>query len=265
MSEALTKEISLGARQQVSGAQMPIMKEFMLLLRLQYSDYRGNAPFIVLFGFVIPLGLFWVLQTYVTIGTGSEWLVAGNIVMSVCYGSMNFSMQRIAWMKHAGEMDYYGTLPIRKSVFVSVIFVLGLLSSLPGVISNLILGVIYMDLGINNILIAIPVILVASLSLSVIGVGIGSIVKSMPQLSLYFYLSYAIVTFLCPVMVPLEKLPWALKATSYVLPPGQAVLAVRKALVGNLDTMFWIMSGAVAFWLLAAGLLGIRRLDWRRD
>lgn len=264
MSEALTKEIMLGAKR-VSGSKMPILKEFMLLLRLQYSDYRGNAPFIVLFGFVVPLGLFWVLQTYVTIGTGSEWLIAGNVVMSVCYGSMNFSMQRIAWMRLAGEMDYYGTLPIRKGVFVTVIFILGLLSSLPGVISNMILGIIYMDLSIDNVLIALPVILISSLSLSVIGVGIGSIVKSMPQLSLYFYLSYAVVTFLCPVMVPLEKLPWLMRMTTYVLPPGQAVIAVRKALEGNLDALFWAMSGAVVLWLLAAGLLGIRKLDWRRD
>lgn len=264
MSEALINESPLETST-VGGYQQSMLREFQLLLRLQYSDYRGNAPFIVLFGFIIPLGIFWVLQTYTTLGPGSEWLIAGNIVMSVCYGSMNFSMQRIAWMRLAGEMDYYGTLPIRKVVFVSVIFILGLLSSLPGVISNVILGIIYMDLSIENILVATPIFLVASLSLSIIGVGIGSIIKSMPQLNLYFYLSYAIVTFMSPVMVPIEKMPWILKWTSYLLPPGQVVIVVTKVLQGNLDELFWMMMGVIVVWMFIAGFVGIRKLDWRRS
>ncbi|MNG10396.1 hypothetical protein D3C84_938600 [compost metagenome] len=98
-----------------------------------------------------------------------------------------------------------------------------------------------------------------------LGAGIGSLVKSMPQLNLYFYVSYAVVTFLCPVMVPFGKLPLPLQISSYVLPPGQAAIAVTNVMRGNFGIEFWIMMTALTGWLIVAGTIGLRKLDWRND
>ncbi|UTR16310.1 ABC transporter permease [Salipaludibacillus sp. LMS25] len=240
------------------------LREFLLLLRLQFSDYRGNAVYIMIFGVVMPLGIFWVLQSYVDVGPGLEWLVAGNLVMAVCYGSMNFSMQRIAWMRLAGEMDYYGTLPIRKFIFVTVIFTLGLISSVPGMITNAFLAVFVLGIDGKNIAIALPIVLLSSMCLTVFGAAVGSFVKTMPQLNLYFYLSYAFVTFLCPVMIPVSTLPLPLQVTSYLLPPGQAVILVSEVLQGNFGTLFWFMTFGVIFWLVVAATIGFKKMDWRK-
>jgi len=240
-------------------------REFMLVLRLQFSDYRGNAVYIVLFGVAMPLGVFWVLQTYVSEGPGLEWLIAGNLVMAVCYGSMNFSMQRIAWMRLAGEMDYYGTLPIRKSTFVTVIFALGLLSSVPGMITNAILANIILDIQLDNMLIAFSLALLVSLTLTVFGAAIGCLINTMPQLNLCFYLSYAVVTFLCPVMIPITELPLPLQITSYILPLGQAVLLVSEVLSGRFGWLFWALLSAILLWLYIAGTVGFKKIDWRKN
>lgn len=244
---------------------MAWFEEFWLLLRLQYTDYRGNAPYLVAFGLVMPLGVFWMLQTYVGLGPQTVWLLAGNMVMAVSYGSVNFAMQRTAWIKLAGEMDYYGTLPIRKSAFVAGLFTLGLVSALPGMVSNILIGIFALKMSLLQLIWALPLGLLAAASLTVVGAAVGSMAKSMSQLSLFFYLSYVIVTFLCPVVIPFEKLPLPLKVTSYLLPPGQAALALTEALNGRFGQSFWLMTGALALWLAVAGGLGLKRLDWRKD
>ncbi|WP_270166371.1 ABC transporter permease [Paenibacillus sp. SYP-B4298] len=247
------------------GASNSWSKQYWLLLQLQYADYRGNAPFLLLFGLVMPLGLFWLLQSYVELNETATWLIAGNLVMSVSYGSVNFAIQRIAIMKMAGEMDFYGSLPIGKSSFITALFTLGLFSTVPGVISNILIGWLAIGLPLQVLLWSLPLTLLTAACLTVIGASVGSLVKSMGQLNLYFYLSYVIVTFLCPVIVPQEKLPWIFKFTSYVLPPGQAAIALTDALSSDYGSRFWIMVAALFAWLILAITVGLRKLDWRKD
>lgn len=248
-----------------SPTSQPWLVQFWNILKLQYTDYRGNAPFLLLFGLIMPLGLFWLLQTYVELNEKATWLVAGNMVMAVSYGSVNYAIQRIAVMKLSGELDFYGTLPIKKSSFFAALFTLGMISTLPGIISNIIIGHYVLHISFTLLLWALPLTLLAAASLTVIGATVGSLVNSYSQLNLCFYLSYVVVTFLCPVIVPFDQLPMVLKWTSYLLPPGEAAIALMDALRGNYNMRFWIMTTSLLAWLVLAVTVGLRKMDWRKN
>lgn len=244
---------------------LPWWEEFVLLLRVQFTDYRGNASYLVIFGLLMPLGFFWLLQTWVGLGAQTIWLLAGNLILAISFGSVNFAIQRTAWVKLSGEIDYYGTLPIRRGPFVAGLFTLSLLSTMPGMIANLFLGYFALDLPLSALLSALPISLLAGGVLTIVGAAVGALAKSMSQLSLYFYISYAVVTFLCPVLIPMERLPFVLRLTAYALPPGEAALALTDALNGRFGGHFWALVGALLLWFILACAVGLRRLSWRRD
>jgi ABC-2 type transport system permease protein len=239
--------------------------QFRLLLSLQYSEYRANAVVFVAFGMVMPLGIFWILDQYVGVGPQAVWLLAGNMVLSVCYGSVNFALQRVGFMKMQGEMDYYATLPVGKGVFVAAIFVLGLLSALPGLLTSMLIGKWMLHLPFARMLWALPLALLAAASLTVIGAAIGALGRTMGHITLSSSMMYVVVTFLCPVMLPVEKMPLPLAITAYVLPPGQAAIALTQALTGTFGVRFWVLTGLLCVWLLLASVFGVAKLEWRSN
>ena len=58
-------------------------------------------------------------------------------------------------------------------------------------------------------------------------------------------------------------LPALMRATSYLFPTGQAAMAITDVLQGDYGPRFWMLLGLLCLWLLAAGVLVVKRLDWR--
>jgi ABC-2 type transport system permease protein len=243
---------------------LPWWLQFWLLMRLQYAEYREKAVLFLAFSLGMPLGVFWVLRQHVSGGGENLWLLAGSLVLSVCYGSVNFVIQRVGWMKVQGETDYYDMLPVHPSAFIAAIFTLGLLSALPGLAGTLLLGYRSLGMAPSALGLAVPLILLAAGSLSVMAVALGSLCTSMSQVILLGNLVYLVVTFLCPVLVPVERLPLLLRVTSYLLPPGEAAIALTDALRGHLTTRFWVLTGLLCLWLLGALAVTLRQLGQQK-
>lgn len=110
-----------------------------------------------------------------------------------------------------------------------------------------------------------PLTLLAAASLTLVGAAIGGLVRTQAEVNLYSNLLILVVTFLSPVLIPVEKMPRLLRLTSYLLPPGQAAMAITDALRGEYGLRFWILFGLLCLWLLASGVIVARRLDWRAD
>jgi ABC-type uncharacterized transport system permease subunit len=94
---------------------------------------------------------------------------------------------------------------------------------------------------------------------------VGSLARTAVQLHLYNNLIYICVMFLSPVLVPMARLPMVLRVASYLLPHGQATIALSSALIGEYGPEFWTLVGALGLWLLFAGTVGLRQLSWRSD
>jgi ABC-2 type transport system permease protein len=246
--------------------RLPWWQQFSLLLRIQYSDYKDSAVFLALFSMVMPLGLMWLMGRYVAgEGSGAVWYLAGNAVMTVGFGSANFAINRIGQLRINKEMDFYAALPVSKVAFMATVFCLSQIAALPGIAVSLIMGHWLLNIGWSSILLGVPLSLLTALCLTVVGTAVGSLVRTWGHLNLYSSLIYFVVMFLSPVLVPLDRLVLPLKITSYMLPTGQAAMALSEAFAGNFGTRFWLFSALVTAWMLIALLFAMRQLDWRAD
>jgi ABC-2 type transport system permease protein len=247
-------------------ARKPWWRQFMLILQVQFSDYRDSAAMMLLFSLAMPVGLMWLMGDYVgQRGTGATWFLAGNACISLAFGSANFALWRVGQLRLNKELDFYATLPTSKSAFLAALFCMAQLTALPGVAASLLAGHFMLDIPLAHIVAGLPVVLVSAACFTVVGATAGALATSFGRLNLYGNLITFLVIFLSPAMVPLERLPLVFRWTSYILPAGQATLALAEAFAGRFGQAFWLYAGALGLWLVVAGVVGLRKLDWRAD
>ncbi|MBM7839126.1 ABC-type multidrug transport system permease subunit [Alkalihalobacillus xiaoxiensis] len=244
--------------------KLSVINQYFLLLRLLITDYRSAAPFLLIIGLIIPMGFLWILSRYVGTGPETTWLLAGNIIMAVSFGSVSFSIQRTALMKIEGELDYYGSLSVKKSAFVFAIFTESMIFAFPALLGSMIMGNILLEIPWSTLLSVIPIALLSAGCLTILGSTLGSYAKTMVHFAIFSYLPFLAV-FLSPVMVPLVELPLVLKITSYVLPTGQAVMALTDVLNREFDQRFFLLLTALIIWLAIGFYIAFKKLDWRSE
>ncbi|MDB4896588.1 MAG: putative transporter ATP-binding protein [Firmicutes bacterium] len=247
----------------VTVARPSLRDQFSVVLQLLYTDYRAQAPFLIITSLFLPLGIVWIIRQYAGSGPVTTWLLAGNMVLAVSYGSLTFALWRSAALRLTGEINFYGALPISQIVFVVSIFTVSLLSTLPPLLAAGAIGRWMLGIPIGRLFLAIPLALLAAATLSLFGIAIGSLCRTMEQVQTLTQLTTLVVTICSPVVLPLEKLPLPLKVTSFLLPPGQATIALADSLAGNFGLRFWVMTGSLVAWLAVCTYLAAKRLDWR--
>lgn len=259
---ALKADLAVPAPAGHLAANLPWWRQYRFLFGLQWADYQDSAAFMILFSIVMPLGLLWLLSS--SLGSRPYEFLAGNAVIAIGFGGANFSINRVGVLRLQGEMDYYATLPIKKSAFAASLLSLSLVAALPGVLTSLFFGHWLLAIPWLNVATALPLTILAAGSLTIVGVMVGSFARTLGQINLYSNMVYVVVMFLSPVLAPIDTLPLPLRITSYILPTGQATMAITEALSGRFGGRFWMLVGLLALWLLAATTIGLRRLDWRR-
>lgn len=266
LSSDVKAAIGVRERTEASAPHLAWHVQFRLLFRLLFTDIRQEAPFLVVFSMLVPLGLLWALGTYVTErGTDAAWFLAGNAVVAVSISSVLFTLNRVALMRLRQELDFYATLPVERTAFLAALFCLAQVAVLPGLTTSLVFGHWLVDLPLSQVAVAFPLALLAASSLTVVGAWVGTLVDSPGRLYLYTTMGYLIVLFFTPVMIPPERVPTLLRFTLHLLPPGQAALALTEGLAGRFEPRFWLLVAGLIVWQGIAVVFAIRRLDWRRD
>lgn len=241
-------------------------KQFWLLLRLQYADYREYAAQMVLFGLLMPIGFQLLMRDgLLNSSQDASWFLGGNAMVSLAFGSASFVLFRMGTLRLVGQLDYYATLPISKSAFVASLFCLSQLSAFPGLMSSFLIGHWWLGIPLGAIWTALPIALVSAVALTVVGAAVGSTAQHAGQLNLLSNALYFVTVFLAPVVVPIERMLLPLRVAAYLLPTGQAALALTDALTATYGQRFWLMMAGLLAWLLVALTVGLRQLDWRRE
>ena len=75
-------------------------------------------------------------------GEALIYVVTGNIVISLLFGTMGNVESRVSWLRFQGGLDYFATLPVRRYVFVLAMVAAFLLISLPSLIITTVLGAV---------------------------------------------------------------------------------------------------------------------------
>lgn len=246
--------------------RQPWWRQFTLVLRVHFSDYKDSALTMALFSMLLPLGLMWLLGGNVAgVGPGAVWFLAGNAVMTVSFSCANFTIYRVGYLRLNKELDYFATLPVSRTAFLAALFCIAQLTALPGLIAGLFAGSWLLQIPATSVVAGLPLALLAAGSLTMVAAVVGSLPDTWGRLNLYGNLVYFVVMFLSPVMAPPERLPLLLRWTSHALPTGQAALALTEAFSGRFGATFWLYVGLLVLWLVAGIWLALKKLDWRSD
>lgn len=241
------------------------IRQFLDLVFIFGSDLRRTWLWILILSAGMPVGLILFLRTLSPVygREGLHFLVAGNLVLSVTYGPTVYVMSRLAWSRQRREFDYFATLPVPKVLVVLAFFLIGFLITFPGAIAVLAAGRLLLNVVVRLNLIIPIVLALSALALCAAGAFLGVWVKDGPTSNIVGNVMVIVTTFLAPVLVPRERLPWILQWTSYLLPQTYAARSLRKAVTGDFTSDMW-WDVAILLMMAFVSLLFVhRKLEWR--
>jgi ABC-2 type transport system permease protein len=154
-------------------------------------------------GFIIGIGFFYPEMTSET----AKYLTTGAPTITLLMIGLVLVPQMVAMSRSAGTFDYMWSLPVPRLVYVAADATVWVLVSLPGVILSLILGAVYFDFTLELSWLAIPAVLLISLTGVLIGYSIAHAAPK-PELATLATQVIVFLIMLCsPVMYPASQLP----------------------------------------------------------
>lgn len=193
-----------------------------------------------------------------------EYVFTGNIVVALMFGTMRKIEGHLGYLRYSGALDYFATLPIRRSMFIVAMLLAFLLLGLPPLIATIAGGALLLHLPLNLSPAIVLVIPLCALPLAGIGALIGASVpnpESGGALTLLVTLGLA---SLGPVVVPPERLPPLMLFIGQFSPATYAASALRQVLLGPVTSqLVWDLGVLALISIIVHWLVG-RSIDWRQ-
>jgi ABC-2 type transport system permease protein len=241
---------------------------FLDLYLMQLANYRWTWRWQLIGGLIAPLSFMFMINSLLgAAGMSAEagaHVLAGNLVLSAVFTAMGNTANRFAWLKETEGLDYYATLPIRRSAMVATVVLAFVTLSLPSMGATVLLGRLLFGLPLAPHPLALVVLILTALSLAALGATIGILSPNVETQSVISNLALFLLVFLSPVLVPLERLPGLLQLTSRLMPVSYAVAALRHLLVGTVNAAVLRDLAILAAFAVVALFVAAGRLDWRR-
>ena len=235
------------------------------LFLMQLANLRWAWRWILVGGFVIPFTVMFGL--YYVLGPQSSemllYLVTGNAVVSLLFGTMSQTTARFAYMRETEMLHYLAVLPVSKLALVLATVWGFLFLSLPGVIFTLGVGQVALDLPISFHPLAAVIILLGGTSLAAIGALLGSALPSYQVSGTLSQLLTFGMMIASPIFVSETRLPWFVRPISYLLPSTYVAHGFRATLGGQISQYVFVDIAMLCAFSLIALVFVTRHLDWR--
>jgi ABC-2 type transport system permease protein len=197
-----------------------IWRSYLLMLKWQALSSRTFLPLslvvqlMIAAGFIIGIGFFYPSMTAET----AKFLTTGAPTITLLMIGLVMVPQMVAMQRSQGSFDYYWSLPVPRLIYVAADATIWVLVSLPGVVLSLVLGAVYFDFSLELSWLAIPAVLL----ISVTGVFMGYVIAHAAPKPELATLATQIIVFLImlfsPVMYPPDQLPGWMAAIHKVFP-----------------------------------------------
>jgi ABC-2 type transport system permease protein len=236
------------------------------LCLMELTNWRWSWQTIVLTSLITPILSTIALGNF-AFGSSVEtqaYILTGNLLMALMFGNLNHVATRFTYMRFAGTLDYYATLPIYRSALIMATVLSFFVLSLPSLIATLAFGALFLKLPLIFNPLILLVIPLSVLPLAGLGALIGTNARTPEAGSSVSLLMTMVMLFLGPVLIPADRLPKLLLAIGHLNPATYAASALRQTLLK--PTTGAIVGDLVAlagFSLLTFYWVG-RRLDWRQ-
>lgn len=245
---------------------LPLWSQIIDLFLIEISNWRWAWRSMIVLSTIAPLVGMLALSTFAR-DAGSQamsYILTGNIVLALMFGIMDKVQSHFIYMRLMGTLDFFATLPIRKSALIIAVLGAFFLLSLPSILITIFLGAWLLQIPLHFHPIILLVIPICTLPLAGIGALIGITARSFAEGGTISTLFSLIMLGLGPVIIPPDRLPRWLTQIGRLSPATYAASALRQALLGSLSSQIWIdlaiLSGfgIIAFWLVE------RKMDWRQ-
>jgi ABC-2 type transport system permease protein len=244
-----------------------LRRDYPLLLRIQLLELRSWGPIVALFTTVFPIAM---ILGFGLIGGGVSrdgylYVVSGSAVVSLVTIGVMATAQELGEMQRDGVFQYYASLPISKASLLAAILTVRVLTALPGLALTLVVGAWRYGTPSSINVVTLALLPLTVLALAGIGAAIGILIRDFRVVATISQLTFIVVMFASPVLIPLDSLPAVLRVVAYALPPTYAADGLRHALAadfgGRVFVDLAVLAGCAALSLTAVA----RGLRWRVD
>lgn len=186
-----------------------VLRSYGLMLKWQALSSQTVLPLTLIVqlmiaaGFIIGIGFFYPEMTPET----AKYLTTGAPTITLLMIGVVLVPQMVAMSRSAGTFDYMWSLPVPRLVYVAADATVWVVVSLPGVILSLILGAVYFDFALELSWLAIPAVLLISLTGVFIGYSIAHVVPKPELATLATQVIVFLIMLFSPVMYPASQLP----------------------------------------------------------
>lgn len=212
----------------------PVLVQCWDLFRMELTNWRWSWRGSLLQGTVTPMFSLLALGLFAR-DSGREallYVVTGNIVVSLLFGTMTSVESRVSWLRFQGGLDYVATLPVSRAAFVLAMVAAFLLLSMPSVIVTAVLGPLLLDAPVRLHPLILLVIPCCTAPLAGVGAALGMTGRTQQQSGNLTFLLMLVMTALGPVIVPPDRLPGIMVFLGYFSPATYAASALRQVMVG---------------------------------
>jgi ABC-2 type transport system permease protein len=238
---------------------------FWDLLLIQLANWRWSWPATLINGMVVPLTALFFLKAAAGESSASpEFLVSGNIIVSLIFTTMYGTSARFAFMRSFGVLDYYATLPVGKILLVLAASFSFILLSLPGTLLTIVIAGFF-GLSIQLNLLFFLLIPLAAFSLSAVGAFVGVISPNFDTANTICAILQFVFMGCGPILVPAERLPSFINTLGAFLPSTYAADALRHTLTGTLDGNFLTSLAFLLVFDLLALFFVAYKMEWRAN
>jgi ABC-2 type transport system permease protein len=218
-------------------------------------------------GILTPLFTIVALGVFARDGGGEAlaYVMTGNMVVSLLFGTMGSVQGHIEWLRFQGGLDYFSTLPIRKTILVVAIVMAFLLFSLPSLTVTMVLGSLLLGVAIKLNPLILIVVPLCALALAGVGAMLGLIGRTPGVSGRLNSLFTLVMITLGPVIIPPDRLPSFALTLGYLSPATYAASALRQVVIGPLTGRIAldlaVLAGMTVLFLWLVGL----RMSWREE
>jgi len=244
---------------------LPPYLQFWNLFLIELSNWRWSWRNLALTGTVLPIFGILLLGAFARqLGTHVlSFVLVGNLVMALLFEHMGKMISHFAYMKAAGSLDYFATLPIRKAMLILAASTAFLMLLLPSLAVVLVGGSWILGLQIHLHPSAILVVPLCALPLAGVGALLGVSFRTPEESAAVGRLLTILMLTIGPVLIPPDRLPDWLVWLGFLSPATYAASALRQVLMGPITSRLLLDSAIlIAFILISFWMVG-RKMDWR--
>ena len=244
----------------------PFLNQLVSIFTMELMNWRWSWRFTLTIGLIAPL-IFTVMIGAMAQATDSQTLsywLTGNIILSLMFTNLSRMANRFAFMREVGSLDYFATLPIKRSALVAGVLSSFFLISLPAVIATILFSAYYLDIRFQIHPLVIFVLPLVGMALAGTGAFIGVVARSQDEAVTYGQVVSLLLLIIGPVMLPPDRLPRAMELLGWFSPATYGASALRQTLLGPITPRFWI--DILALIGITVGFLWLvgHRMDWRQ-